>query len=49
MSGQMIFVPASRLNRPITLSVAKNALPVLLPTKHTHAIISFSGDGKLFL
>lgn len=48
MSGQMIFIPASRLNRPITLSVAKSALPVLLPTKHTHAILSFREGGKLF-
>jgi formamidopyrimidine-DNA glycosylase len=48
MSGQMIFIPASRLNRPITLSLAKSALPVLLPTKHTHAIFSFNNGAKLF-
>jgi formamidopyrimidine-DNA glycosylase len=48
MSGQLIFIPKSRLAQPLLLSVAKSALPELLPTKHTHAVFSFSDGGKLF-
>jgi formamidopyrimidine-DNA glycosylase len=40
MSGQLIFIPKKLL--------AKSALPELLPTKHTHAVFSFSDGGKLF-
>jgi formamidopyrimidine-DNA glycosylase len=48
MSGQLIFIPKKLLARPLLLSVAKSALSELLPTKHTHAVFSFSDGGKLF-
>jgi formamidopyrimidine-DNA glycosylase len=48
MSGQLIVIPKSRLATPLLLSKAKAARKELLPTKHTHAIVTCTDGTKLF-
>ncbi len=48
MTGQLIFIAGGNLKRPLLLSRAKRAQKELLPSKHTHVEIEFSGGGKLF-
>lgn len=48
MSGQMIFLPKKVAKNPLTLSLARAAVPQVLPSKHTHIEITFNNNDKLF-
>lgn len=48
MSGQLIYLEAHSLGRPIFLSLAQTAVRQRLPTKHTHVEFSFKNGSRLF-